>query len=115
MWPFLSLVAVTTFVLLLIFLGLVYLKAPVYRLTKSNFIRLFELVLAGEANESDWDVFLEVPIRYDDELEGIRLKCVELTEREAVYVDAHKRLCVSEEGRRSLEEFRSKLSSVTEV
>lgn len=41
---------------------------------------MFELVLSGEATENDWDVFVEVPIRYNDELESVRLKCTGLAE-----------------------------------
>jgi len=109
-WSFLSLVLITTLALLVIFIGLVYLKAPVYRLDKNNLVSLFELALAGEATESDWDVFLEVPIRYDDELEKIRLECVELTEKEAAFVDSKRRLCLDDTARAILTGFVKTLS-----
>lgn len=110
MWPFLSLLFITTIVLLVIFFGLVYLKAPVYRLDKKNLISLFELALAGEATENDWDVFLEMPIRYDDELEAIRVECVKLTEKEAVFVDSHRRLCLDDSAEFALNRFIKALS-----
>lgn len=96
MTSFISLVIVTTLFMLIIFTGLLCLKSPLYRLSKRNLIHLFELAVAGKATESDWDVFIEVPIGYDDELEGIRLECVNLTEEKAVFVDSRKRLVVND-------------------
>ena len=110
MWSFLGLVAITTLVLLVIFAGLVYLKAPVYRLEKNNLIRLFKLVLEGEATESDWDVFIDIPIRYDDDLEKIRLQCAELTEQDAIYANSQRRLCCTADGKRALTDFINQLS-----
>lgn len=110
MWQFLGLLFLTTLVLLVIFVGLVYLKAPVYRLTNQNLIQLFEMVLAGEAYEADWDVFLDIPIRYDDELETIRLRCCELTEKKSVFVDSQRRIGVQENAREELNSFIQRLS-----
>lgn len=110
MWSFLGLVLTTTIILIIIFLGLVYLKAPVYRLNKGNLIQLFELALAGDATERDWDVFLEMPIRYDDQLEQIRLECIELTEKEAATINSKGRLYLNEKARGSLAAFIKRLS-----
>lgn len=110
MWSFFGLVLTTTIVLLIIFLGLVYLKAPVYRLEKPNLIRLFELALAGEATESDWDVFLEIPIRYDEELEAIRVECVELTENGDAAINSQGKLLLSDQARELLAGFVERLS-----
>ncbi|MEQ9021699.1 MAG: hypothetical protein RLN82_02955 [Pseudomonadales bacterium] len=110
MWSLIGLTAGITLVLLVIFLGLIYFKPPVYRLTAKNLITLFELALSGEATESDWDIFIGVPIRYDDDLENIRLTCEELTEKKAVYADSKRRLCLEPEARRALEGFIQALS-----
>lgn len=110
MWSLIALTAVITLVLLVIFLGLIYFKPPVYRLTAKNLITLFELALSGGATESDWDIFIGVPIRYDDELESIRLVCEELTEKKAIYADSKRRLCLEPEARQALEEFIQALS-----
>jgi hypothetical protein len=99
-----------TLVLLVIFLGLIFFKPPVYRLTRKNLVTLFELALSGEATESDWDIFIGVPIRYDDDLEKIRLTCEQLTENKAVYADSKRRLCLEPEARRALEAFIQNLS-----
>ena len=87
-----------------------YLKAPVYRLEKNNLIRLFKLVLEGEATESGWDVFIDIPIRYDDDLEKIRLQCAELTEQDAIYANSQRRLCCTADGKRTLTDFINQLS-----
>lgn len=55
------------------------LKRSTYRLDKTNLISLFEMLLSGDASEADWIVFLEMPIRHDDYLENLRLRCVNLT------------------------------------
>lgn len=76
---------VSLFLLLSIFGLLAILKRPVYRLTASNVKRLLELVLAGEATEDDWNVFIEMPIRYDDRLEEVRLRSAEITDDSSEY------------------------------
>lgn len=57
---------------------------PVYRLEKNNIVALLNLVIEGKATENDWEVFLGVPIRHNDELESVRLRCSEISEREYI-------------------------------
>ena len=57
---------------------------PVYRVERGNIIKLLRMVLAEQATESDWDVFIGVPIRHDPELERVREQCEDITEREFV-------------------------------
>lgn len=114
MWSLIGLTVVITLVLLVVFLGLIYFKPPVYRLTEKNLLTLFELALSGEATESDWEIFIGVPIRYDDGLEKIRQACESLTEKKAIYADSKRRLCLEPEARRDLEAFIQALSLQTE-
>lgn len=114
MWSLIGLTVVITLFLLIVFLGLIYFKPPVYRLTEKNLLALFELALSGEATESDWEIFIAVPIRYDDDLEKIRLACEALTDKKAVYADSKRRLCLEPEAKSALEEFRETLSLQTE-
>ena len=55
---------------------------PVYRIDKSNIIALLELISAGEASESDWQVFVGIPIRHDEALSIIQRRCSDIAERE---------------------------------
>lgn len=55
---------------------------PAYRVERSNVIKLLEMVQAREATDSDWEVFISVPIRHDDELEQVRQQCEVIAERE---------------------------------
>ena len=55
---------------------------PVYRVERSNVVRLLDLVIAGRATASDWDVFIGMPIRHDPELDAVRKRCSEVAERE---------------------------------
>lgn len=90
-----------TFLVLVGLFGLFFrLKRSTYRLDKTNLIHLFELILSGEASESDWNVFLEIPIRHDDYLEELRARFIELTGEEIFPKDSGIRL--SERGREAI-------------
>lgn len=70
---------------LLIFSTLLYFLIkgpPVYRVERVNVIRLLELVVAGQAEVSDWDVFIGYPIRHDLGLADIQRRCIAIGERE---------------------------------
>ena len=70
----LTLVATFIFVLIAV---LIFLRTgpPVYRLEKENVVELLRLVLNGNATTNDWEVFLGLPIRHNEILENIRLRC----------------------------------------
>lgn len=55
---------------------------PVYRIDRRNVIKLLEMVVAGHATDSDWQVFTGFPIRHDAELAAIQQRCVAIAERE---------------------------------
>ena len=78
----LALFVVTLFILLGVFTFLAILKRPIYQLTEDNVVRLLELVLEGQASEDDWNVFVDMPIRYNDELEAIRWRCMEIFDQD---------------------------------
>jgi hypothetical protein len=57
-------------------------RTPSYRLQRKNVITLLKMVLNGTASENDWNVFVSIPIRYDPELERVRLQCLGIEQRE---------------------------------
>jgi hypothetical protein len=63
-------------------IAFVKIGTPVYRLERKNLEVLLRLVVEGEATDNDWEVFLGVPIRHNDQLEAIRLHCRDISERE---------------------------------
>lgn len=76
-----------TFFFTLIFVGLavailLWVKTPYYRLEACNVISLLELVVSGQASDSDWSVFCSVPIANSAYLESIRQQCLDIDERE---------------------------------
>lgn len=72
-----------TFCLVLLALVLFWkFGSPVYRVKRENIIALLELVVSGQATESDWEVFCAVPIRDDPDLARIQQKCMEIAARE---------------------------------
>jgi hypothetical protein len=80
---------VATVILSFLVIGVVVLilsrvRTPRYRLRRENVILLLEMVLDGRAREKDWNVFVGIPIRYDSELEDIRLRCIEIEQRELI-------------------------------
>ncbi|MGS2722538.1 hypothetical protein ACVBEJ_02255 [Porticoccus sp. GXU_MW_L64] len=86
----------------------VRLGTPVYRIDHSNVVTLLQMVVDGSASESDWDVFIGIPIQYDSELEALRQRCAEISERE--YVGGEGRL-LTEQGMTEIAEMLEKLRS----
>ena len=90
-----------TFVLIMLALMVFrYVGLPVYRVEAVNVQTLIELVLAGQATESDWDVFIGMPIRHNPALDDIRQQCAMLAEREMTSSDGL--VCFSSTGRAEL-------------
>lgn len=56
--------------------------SPVYRVKRENIVALLELVVSGQATESDWEVFCAVPVRHDPDLARIQKMCMAIAERE---------------------------------
>lgn len=61
---------------------LLWVKTPYYRVERCNVEALLELVVAGRASENDWAVFTGVEIRQSEFLESVRLRCIDIEERE---------------------------------
>ncbi|OUS13142.1 hypothetical protein A9Q89_03895 [Gammaproteobacteria bacterium 53_120_T64] len=74
--------------------------APVYRPDKDNIIALLELVLAGDATENDWQVFMAIPLRHNEALYAVQLRCSELGETE--YIGGGATTLFSEKGMQAL-------------
>jgi len=81
---FLLTFGLTFLLILLAFVLFIKFSPPVYRLEKKNILTLLTLVVEGQATENDWEVFLGLPIRHNDQLEAIRLLCCDISEREYI-------------------------------
>lgn len=81
---FLLTLLMTFIVVLVATVVFVRVGSPVYQLKKHNVEALLTMVVQGEATENDWHVFLGVPIRHNEQLEALRLKCCEISEREYI-------------------------------
>lgn len=72
----------TLLFVLLLFLAisgiLVWVKTPRYRLQSDNVVALLTLVLSGQAHPNDWQVFIAMPLHYDEQLEVWRQRCIEI-------------------------------------
>lgn len=81
---------VFTFFLVLVAVVYFWLRGtPVYRVEKENIIRLLELVVAEQAEENDWQVFVAYPIRHDRFLAEIQQRCLEIAETEYLGNNRH--------------------------
>ena len=69
-------------VLFFIYCFLNWYSSKVYKPTYKDVVHLLEGVINGKTNEYDWDQFICVPIKNNDELEKIRNKCLELEKKE---------------------------------
>ncbi|NIB41897.1 hypothetical protein HBA55_19990 [Pseudomaricurvus alkylphenolicus] len=83
---------------------LIWVRTPHYRLDEAQVARLLEWMLLGQATENDWRVFCDIPIRHDDFLESIRIRCVELDEKHFIG-DSHGGRLLSAEGLEQLTEL----------
>ena len=75
--------------------------SPVYRINKDNVVTLLELVLAGNASENDWHVFMGFPVRHDDDLQAIQQRCSDLGETE--YIGSSSATLFTEKGTQALQ------------
>ena len=80
-----------SFVILVIALVLFrHVGVPVYQVQAVNVQAILKLAISGQATASDWDVFINIPIRHDIELDKIRYECAmlapEITEQQGVLV-----------------------------
>ena len=80
---------------------------PIYRVEKENVTALLELILSGQATESDWHVFAAYPIRQDDQLRRVQERCLAIAERE--YIGGNHRLFTDE----GLDQLREVLDELT--
>lgn len=89
---------------------LLWVKTPYYRLEACNVIALLELVVSGQARDSDWSVFSSVPIANNAYLESIRLQCLDIEERE-YRGDLHSPFLFSQKGISELQQLLLELKS----
>jgi hypothetical protein len=71
---------ITLLVTLTLVFALLFGKAPTYRPSRERVIELLESVLSGQAQPSQWDLFIGMPIQHDELLEQTRVRAVMLHE-----------------------------------
>ena len=71
---------ITLLVTLSLVFALLFGKAPTYRPTRESVIELLESVISGQAQASQWDLFIGMPIQHDELLEKTRVRAVMLHE-----------------------------------
>ncbi|WP_027856876.1 hypothetical protein [Marinobacterium jannaschii] len=71
---------VTLVVLVGLALALAFGRPPTYRPGRKETLQLIREVIAGEASEEAWQLFLSLPILHDPVLETFREQCLEIDE-----------------------------------
>ncbi|WP_157599976.1 hypothetical protein [Saccharospirillum impatiens] len=84
MSEFLLVFGVTLVVIVGVTLAMIWGKAPVYRPTQDSVQGLVTRALEGEADEDEWQFFLDMPIRHDPELETLRQECARLQDEQGL-------------------------------
>lgn len=72
----------TFLVLVGVILALAWSNGPQRRLTRSNVVSLFNLVLSGKATEHDWRLFSAISLSHDPLLNDIRNRALDIEERD---------------------------------
>ena len=101
-----ALIFVTAVAMTLIFLGFMALKRPVYRISQHNIESLLEMMLERKASVNDWHVFLAVPIHYDEYLERIRCRCMDIEDAESCIIGSR---LLTDKGEQQLREILAEL------
>lgn len=66
----------------LIIWGLMHMRTPRFRMERADFQRGLEDVIAGQADDNEWQILIGYPMRHDPPLEALRLECVQIEEDE---------------------------------
>jgi hypothetical protein len=73
---------ITLFIFVAVLAVLLWVKTPHYMPQKAEVYGLLQKVLAGQASENDWAIFLGSSFRHRLDLEQIRQACCAIDERE---------------------------------
>lgn len=75
---FIAVFIVCLLLLLALTVALLFGRPPVYRPARQDILLLMQQVIAGEAVEDKWSLFIGLPLVHDPELEEIRQRCYEI-------------------------------------
>ena len=59
-------------------------RMPYYQIDQAGCVRLLKQAVEGELLERDWHVFIGIGVRYDLEIEHLRLQCIEIDENHVI-------------------------------
>lgn len=88
MAEFLLIFIVTFLVILGVTAAMVFGRAPVYRPDIEQVQSILTRMLEGSLPETEWDFFIEMPIRHDEALDAVRLACQKAYEQYAIRAKA---------------------------
>lgn len=81
MIEFVVIFIVTFIVIIGVTAAMVFGRPPVYRPDIAHVQSVLTRMLEGGLSESEWDFFIEMPIRHDERLDRIRLSCQQTNEQ----------------------------------
>ena len=82
-------ILLTSLIIAGIVLVLLKVRTPRYRVERAQAKTLLYDIVNGKATEEDWQVFINIPVYNDEELEAIRQRCLQLDESEFIGCSAN--------------------------
>ncbi len=73
---------VSLLILLLLVVGLLFGRPPVYRPDRESVLRLMQGIESGVTTEQAWSLFVHTPITHDADLEVFRRRCYQFDQGE---------------------------------
>ncbi len=88
MADFLIVFMVTFLVIAGVATAMIFGKSPVYQPSQQDIQELLTSLIDGQLTDTKWQFFLGMPIRHDEQLEQLRLKCVDAQATQSLRVRA---------------------------
>ncbi|MBB3062337.1 hypothetical protein [Microbulbifer rhizosphaerae] len=66
----------------LIIWAFMHMRTPRFRMSREQFVKGLEDVIAGQADDNEWRVLTSYPMRHDPELERLRQECLDIEKSE---------------------------------
>ncbi|SBS34055.1 hypothetical protein MAQ5080_02762 [Marinomonas aquimarina] len=78
------LISFVLFVSILVFFIKHKQRMPYYQIDQAGCVQLLRQAVDGELLERDWHVFIGISVRYDAEIEQLRLQCIVIDENHVI-------------------------------
>ncbi|SBT17168.1 hypothetical protein MGA5115_01270 [Marinomonas gallaica] len=78
------LISFVVFITILLFFIKHRQRMPYYQVDQEGCIKVLQEAVSGSLLERDWHIFIGMQVRYDNEIEALRLACLEVDDRHVI-------------------------------